>query len=200
METAMKLYDLLDNVLLVAVGIGWIAAKIKEILRRKKPSSLDQSLKIDQLLYPILWDLLGRFGAGRVYIVQFHNGSNYYTHQSIQRKTVSHEVAIKLPKLKANFDNVLISEMTHKILVSMLQGDYYNVDSIYDLDQNDDLVNWMNVYGVRALYYFRIVDKKGNTVAMLNMHWPHTEPLKAIDVEYILEAKKGIESIFNKLT
>ncbi len=203
MEKLNKIFDAIDGLIVVTLFIGYGIDKIRIYFRNKRKKKtlghLDLNTAIDSAIYPILWDLLGRFGAGRVYIVQFHNGSNFYTGQSIQRKTVSHEVAIRLPKLKMNFDNVLISEMTHKMLREMMFGDYFHVDSIYDLKADEDLSDWMNVYGAQALYHFRLVDKFNNTVATLNMHWNSTNPLKPMDVDYILQAKKAIESIFNKI-
>jgi hypothetical protein len=195
----------LDIIVIATGAILYIFNEIRKELRLKKTAqrhtSLDENIDIDGKIYPILWDIMVTYGAMRVYITQFHNGSNFYTGQSIQRKTVSHEVGQRLiKKIKDFYDNVLISEMYHRILLDMKKGDYFLVPNKQVIQLDEDLHEWMNLYEVESLYYFRIIDKATqHTVATLNIHFDRPDPLTPIQVQELMETKKRLESIFDEL-
>jgi len=168
----------------------------------KKSKSLDVTMEINAEIYPVLWELLSTFSAMRVYIVQFHNGSNFYTGQSIQRMTISHEVvrnSRSVRKLNPFYDNVLLSSMDHEMLMDMKKGGYFVCTDRSAIKQ-DEIADWLELYGVSSAYHFLINDKNtGEIVATLNIHWDRTDPILPIDVIDIQETKKRIESIFDKL-
>lgn len=203
----MKFTDFAEAGAVLGVALIYVMNEVRKIVasRKSKHVGLDKNLVIDSQIYPIMWELMVSFRAMRCYITQFHNGSTFYTGQSIQRMTVSHEVILHRTflKVKDNNDNVLISEMEHRILMDIKTCDYYwvaDVDELRTNQHNEVIADWMDVYNAKAMYIFRIVDKKSKeTVATLNLHFNHKHPLSDIDVGFILETKKRLEAIFDKL-
>jgi len=201
----MNYKDYLDIGLTLGVGILYVATWLKQRFARKKQKqhTLDHNAVIDGRIYPILWELCLQFSALRVYLTQFHNGTNFYTGQSIQRQTVSHEVAKSrsISKVKENHDGVLISEMNHRIIMSIREYGYYLVESVSDVKGSfPDLYDWMKVYEVESLLYVRLIDTKTReTVATLNFHFDKNNPVTDEQIDEILEMKKRLESIFDRL-
>ena len=180
--------------------------KIRSDRKKKRYVGLDKNLYIDSQIYPILWDLLIKYRAIRVFIVQFHNGSSFYTGQSIQRMTVSHEVTVdrSIIDIRKTHDNVQISEMDHRILVDVKSQEYYFIDDISILrggpEHNEVIADWMEVYGTKAMYVYRLIDKKTKeTVATLNLHFNFLDPLDESHAKQIKEMKKRLEAIFDML-
>jgi hypothetical protein len=205
----IQLKDWFETAMMIGVGIVYAVSKYfeyrkkKEVEHKQKQHTLDRNTEIDGLIYPILWELCMQFACMRVYLQQFHNGTKFYTGQSIQRKTVSHEVVghRSIVKVKQNHDGVLISEMMHKILMELRLNGYYMVRKTDEVKLAfPDLYDWMNVYEVSSLLYVRLVDSKTReTVATLNFHFNHDNPLTDADLDEILQTKKRLESIFDKL-
>lgn len=180
----------------------------KEILRRrakKKPSSLAKNLEIDSEIYPVLWHLMLRYKCIRAYITQFHNGDNFYTGQSIQRETVSHEVVADstVTKIKPFRDNVLITYMDHKILVEIKEHSQFSFGLKWhaQIDENfyHMLKDWTDLYSVRSLLYLPIKNRQGNIVAILNMHWNFSEAINRKHGLEIQEQVTLLETVFNRI-
>ena len=60
-----------------------VAVVKKQVEDDKHGNSVMANALVDGKIYPFLWTLHQRFNALRVYITQFHNGSKFYTGQSI---------------------------------------------------------------------------------------------------------------------
>jgi hypoxanthine-guanine phosphoribosyltransferase len=204
-----KIVEYWEILTFTGVSAAWLANELRKwkVTRKKKRyHGLDKNLAIDGEIYEILWSLLVKYRAMRVFIVQFHNGSSYYTGQSIQRMTVSHEVTFPgqlISKVKINNDNILISEMDHRILTDIKKGDQYcvrDVDAIRDGMYTEAIADWMDVYSAKSMYNIRIIDKKTQeTVATLNLHFDSKDPLEDFEVGELMETKKRIEAIFDRL-
>lgn len=198
-----------DTIIVLGGIVTWTILKLREkFLGRKKSVGLDYNAAIDAKIYKLLWPMLVDLKAARIFIFQFHNGANYYTGQSIQRKTMSHEIVAdtsKVQSIKSYFDNVLLSELMRDIIDILIHDQLFGLD---DKDVSNEklsprlfkvLQSQADVYEFKSVYYFRIVNKQGHTVAILGFHWKHINPLVDRDKYRIIEYKKKIESIFNNL-
>lgn len=199
----MNLGDAIQNGILIGtaliVAVKWLLDK-----RKKLWAGLDKNQMIDAQIYPILWEIKDQYRAIRVFITQYHNGSKFYTGQHIQRMTVSHETCTRLfRKVKDYNDNVLISEMDHRVLVDVTKCQYYWINDRNELkgnELNEQIIDWMEVYQAQSMYVFRIIDKSTKeTVATLHIHWTVKNPLSDLQVGEIMEMKKRLEAIFDKL-
>lgn len=205
----MNFKDVLDTGAIIGVALVYVLNEVRKILaRRKKKRSvgIDKNMIIDSQVYAMIWPIMIQYKAIRVFLTQFHNGSMFYTGQSIQRMTVSHEVLYDsrvLASVKRNNDNVLVSELDHRILTDIKKGDYYwvhNVDELRGDQFKEVIADWMDVYGTKSMYVFRICDKKNHeTVATLSLHFNFTDGLSDIGIGQLMELKKQIEAIFDKL-
>ena len=202
-----EMNDLGDFISNVGVIVGLLAYAIKYVRDKRKArrrrSTLDESLEFDARIYPIIWELQAKYKAMRVYIVQFHNGANFYTGQSIQKMTISHEVPqyqAGIGRMKNFYDNVLVSELDHRMLIDMKKGGYFVCSDRYRVNDDAAMRQWMDTYGMLSAYQFRIQDKKtGETVATLNLHFDRPEGLEPINIAHIMEIRKLLESIFDEL-
>lgn len=198
----LNVADVIQMGIFVGVLTLYLVIELKKIrIRRKR--SLEENLKIDAEIYKILWHLQGTLKAIRVYVTQFHNGDNFYTGQSIQRQTVSHEVLMQdlgngVMSLKPTHTDVLIDSLNHEIIMQCARTGIYYEKNIALVDRRQ-LAPWMQYYGVKSLYYFRINDKKGRMIAMLNLHFNLGDPIQDREVLHAEECKKKMEYIFNKI-
>jgi hypothetical protein len=196
----------LDTIVVLGSFVTYII--IQALKLRKRKSGIDFNSEVDKRIYKLLWPILVKFRTSRLFIFQFHNGDNFYTGQSIQRKTMSHEIVADenlVPLIKKNFDNVLVSELMHDLITILKSEQLFGIDSFaHPTDKLSTrmfnlLIRQSQVYEFRSMYMFRIVNKKGQTVAILGMHWKHVQPLNDNDKAYLLEYKRQFESVFNTL-
>jgi hypothetical protein len=200
----MSLKDYFETGSIIAAAVIYIYRewwKSRRDTKVVKSKSLDENELINGKIYPVIWEVLYSTFASRVFITQFHNGTNFYTGQSIQRQTISHEVNKRnVSKVGQYYDNVLLSELDHRIILDMRRGGYFHVDNIKDAEVDTELHEYMEKHNLKALYYFRILDKKtGHTVAILNIHWDRVDPILPINVSEIEDYRNKLESIFDKL-
>lgn len=134
---------LLDSPVMVAlvssVGtlIGVWLNKWWENKNKPKPGhALVETIERANDLYKLLWEILDQFGAKRCCIFEFHNGGKYYSGRSIQRVTMSHEVAsYGLPRISREFQGTVMSDAFHiglKELIEMNTVYYQDVDHLPD--------------------------------------------------------------------
>lgn len=196
----------------LVLGVGWVIKKLIEYFNRKKSKIplTDSNNELDKEIYPVLHTLRNRYRASRVYIQQFHNGTRAYSGQSLQRKTITHEVNDDgVEKIKPYFDGRLISESTHRVLAILRTFGEYYVDDIENLNPPDkekpgrdkELYQWCIDNKIKSLYYVRVADiREDVTVATLNLHFPIKDGL--FDTSFRSDVKKHrrlLESIFDKI-
>lgn len=170
----------------------------KRIAKRKK--TVEESVLVNERIYPILWRMMIDYRAIRVCISQFHNGDFFYTGQSIQRNTMTHEVYLKaIGSIKHTIDNQLISNPMHKIVSRIRDTGYWafsNVDSVDMGIATDELREKCELYSIKSASFFRITDKNDKTVGVLMVHWNIKESLDIHEVNKIKAEVKSIENIF----
>lgn len=174
--------------------------KRREKTKHKNTLELDSHVRIE--INNILWQLLSIYRTSRCYIMQFHNGDEFLSGQPLVRKTVTHEVVYPgVKKVGPDSQGVQVSEMTHKILRKIKAEGYIYISSVDLIEHsNEELFDWMNVYSIKSLLIVRLLDNKtGETIATLNMHFPHTHALNNGQIDTILQSKKRFESIFDRL-
>jgi hypothetical protein len=190
----------------IGLGIAWIVSKLYEYIKSKKKKipETDANNDLDKKIYPILHKIRNKFRGSSVYLQQFHDGQRAYSGQSLQRKTITHEVtdADVTP-----INGRLINDSTHRYLSKLrTYGDYYIPDvealNVSDAEKGDvELYQFCRDLGVKSLYYLRIADiKEDVTIATLNLHFPFKDAL--FDPAYRNEIKRyrnQLESIFDKI-
>jgi hypothetical protein len=92
--------------------IGPIAVHVvKERLEKRKKDVFKESLIENNLVLNKLEDIKELYGADRVWLMQFHNGGNFYpTGKSIQKFSMCYEIVEQgTESIQQNFQNIPIS-------------------------------------------------------------------------------------------
>lgn len=176
--------------------------RLKAIEEKKHPK-VDFTLVNDAKIYAFIWPLLFRYRAMRVYITHFHNGTTTYSGQPLLKMTVIQEAIGDevVRSIKPTHENITIDEWLHRIFLHVKDhGSFYVDNRDRVMIENLRLYKFMRLYAVKSLFYVRITDPNTNeTVAIMNMHFPHFEALNDEDREEILERKKKLETIFQTI-
>jgi hypothetical protein len=200
----------LELIIFLGGGVVYVLNEVrkwavdKKITEKKGRHKIEEGVKLDSQIYALLWHILSRENASRVYITQFHNGELFYTGQSIQRQTISHEITaqghgIVVETVKPNHSNVLISQNLHTILVALIRYGVYQISDTGKVINNEDR-QWLEIYNVKSLLYIKINDKNNRLIAVLNIHWDEKESISSHEIAYLIEYKKRFETIFNQLS
>ena len=112
---------------------------------RKKKMSVVSDILVSEKIYLILKRLIDDTGADRISIFQFHNGNYFYTGNSIEKMTNTHEVALQ----GISREQVVSCDMMVAPYRSMLSGMIKN--EIYSVVDIDDAGS----YNEKAFFYER---------------------------------------------
>ena len=171
----------------------------------KKHPTIDTDVKFSAPIYDILTEILFQLPATRAFIKQFHNGSQYYSGQKIQRLSVSHEKCRPdVHPLKMYHDNVQVPTEIHDMVSTMDEDrkDWFWTADHPDLHEKfPELDVWQKTYGSKATLYVRLFDRKtGDTLGLLGITFNHMFRLdKEADILYLMRKKKEIEGEFKKI-
>lgn len=183
----------------------WAAAFLiylfTKIFKKKLPNVERESKEVDNPIYDRLYELLFSYNAFRAYILQWHNGTKYYSGQHIQRMTMSHERNRPgFKSIKTEHDSIQIPVEIHEAMRDMKRGVYYCENRDLIIDSKPDLYNWMRTNGASALIYFTLVDTKTREpIGLLGLNFNHTRPINDPQIAEILQFKRKFEVIFDKL-
>jgi hypothetical protein len=208
------IHDNIELLIWIIAGLTYILNEVRKeynLYKSNKHSTVEHDDHINAKIFPTLWHLVVRFNASRCYIIQYHNGDTFYTGQSIQRMSISHEVVNPhyddAMSVKESNQNVTISNRMHHIQNQIITTGKYKIDTIWQLEDikgineyvQQQLIGWMKMYRIGSLLYLKISNNKNQLIAILCMEWPHEKPITAVDESYICEYKQRIETIFNNL-
>lgn len=183
--------------LITALGTFWVTW-----LTIKKPETASQTLKpainIANELYPILWEMLNQFKAKRICVFEFHNGGKYYSGRSIQRVTMSYEVAsYEIKRISPEFQGTVMSDAFHIGLKELVEKNmiyYPNVGSLPEMGTKALLMH----YGSKAIASYLFCNKQNDPIACITVCFDKNNPLDLIDLELLEVKAKGIEKYLHK--
>lgn len=194
----MDIKEWIETGVVVGAAIMYIVSKL---FKKKLPNIEKESKEVDSPIYDRLYELLFSYNAFRAYILQWHNGTKYYSGQHIQRMTMSHERNRPgFRSIKMEHDSIQIPVEIHEAMRDMKRGVYYcqNRDTI--MDSKPDLYNWMRTNGAASLVYFTLVDTKTREpIGLLGLNFNHHNPINDIHIAEIVQFKRKFEVIFDKL-
>lgn len=195
----MNFVDHLEGLGMLAAFCVYLFIEIKKKIALKK-HTVEESVIVNERIFPILWRTLIEYRAIRLYVAQFHNGDIFYTGQSIQRNTITHEVYLKgVQSIKATVDNQMISNVMHQTVREIREDGHWGFDDINEIDigmATDELFENATINGVKAAHFFRITDKHDKTVGVLIFHWNFKYALDIMAINKIKAEVKILENIF----
>jgi hypothetical protein len=166
--------------------------------RKRGAVTFEKNWELNEKLYPVMYDLMMQYHAIRVVIFQFHNGDKYYSGQSIQKMTCSHEV--KRPGIKGMkplFNGVQVPENIHHIISAIRTDDYYCVEDVTQLG-DIDYKEALEFLEVKCLESFAIKDNNGRIVGLLTIHFNHIRAINSAQSQGILLTANEVSSLLNK--
>lgn len=201
----MSWFDFLQAIGFVGGLIIYLYYEFKK-RRRKLRQNVDNVVALNDRLYPILWQLLVEYRAIRVSIMQFHNGEVYYTGQSIQRNTMTHEVCgPDIAPVKPQFDNRLTSNVIHHVIKMTRDTGHWGFASLdqfqLNMQRDNDEADFRlecRQYNIRSAQWFRITDKNNNVTGLMSIHWNLIQPLDVLAIKNIIHDVNVLENIFEE--
>lgn len=199
--------DIIKEIALTGGIIFWVFKEVFNFLKDKnKKKKDDPSVLLDHVnknkdIYPILWKLLVKYGASRVVIFQFHNGTSYYSNNHIQRMTASHEVydEDKALAISRSYTDIPITENMTDTLVHVSRTGYMHIDDVNKTKElSDKHKSTLKLYDVDSLLSVALRNKESQIVGILSLHFNEPDALSCDDVLEVRNLKSEIENVLNK--
>lgn len=154
------------------------AGLIRSFLDKRKESSsrkrLVQQIEKDQIVYYTIREIRRKYNSDRIFIMQFHNGGNFYTESPMQKVSITYErCSDGLERITEKYQNVLVSHMCWYINnVINKNMFYYNNDDIEDVPTRALIKN----FGSQSHLAVPIYDRLNHLVGIVGMDWVFSEP------------------------
>jgi hypothetical protein len=185
---------------IVALIAGGYFKKYQDKQKDKRSrSKLVEQIQKDELVHFSLREMRRKYNCDRLYVMQYHNGGNFYTESPMQKASITYErCSDGLERIADKYQNVLISNFA-----------WYNTnllkDECYYIDVNliDDITmrSWIKSFGTHAHIGVPVYDNQKHLVANVGLDWVFSD-IPEIYLEsgqfsqtIVSELKKDIESI-----
>lgn len=191
--------------------IGWIFLTVVYVSnefrkwwlrRKKKKTAIDFDVDIHFKIDSILYQMLMLYDACRATVIQFHNGDEYYTGQSRIRMTITNEVVFPgVKKISQDYSGVQVSQIMHILMRDIRVTDYMYIP-LRETGENKvaGLSDVMVDLDMKSFILIRLQDSKtGETVAILDLHFPHANALNREHITTLMRSKNRLETIFDRL-
>jgi hypothetical protein len=166
-------YVAIISALLTAV-IGPIAVKIvQNRIDKKNKDTLNESLKENTIVSEKLEKIRKEHNADRAWIMQFHNGGNFYpSGKSIQKFSMCYESVDRgINSIQSSFQNIPIS-LFSKSINHLLENDVVAVSDFKDERMETyGLEYTANEYGCKSAYLVAIKTIDGKFIGTLGIEY-----------------------------
>ena len=169
--------------IIVALISGGI---VKNLLDRRKTKDsrkkLIKHLETAEIIHFALRELRRLYSCDRIYIVQYHNGGNFYTESSMQRSSMTYErCSDGITRMSERYQNILVSHFTWYIR-QMMDGKmfYSDVNKIEDLATRAFLTSHATFSHVAC----PIFDRDKHLIGFIGLDWVFSDlPTDVVDEE-----------------
>jgi hypothetical protein len=168
--------------------------------KRKKPDVLVEAVNNANIINDEIERVLSEYTADRIWILQFHNGGNFYpTGKSIQKFSMIYEfVRLSKDTIRDNFQNIpvnLFSKALHKVLTD----DYLSIPDYKDADAEIyGLKYFSDECRTKSSYLFGIRNLENRLIAVLGVEY--TDRKKTLPVEEIIQLRVVAAQISGELS
>lgn len=140
---------------------------------KKKDKFIVRQVEKDQVIHFVLNEIKRKYNSDRVYIIQYHNGGNFYTDLPMQKSTMTYEVASGgLERLSAKYRNILVSHYTWLIKTTIdMKMSFLDIEHIPDVFTRATIQS----HGSHAIVACPIYDKSKNLIALLGIEWAYSD-------------------------
>lgn len=213
MEIYKALKELAPTAILIGLALAAFIYGLVSKFRKPKHPTLAHDVKFSLPIYNTLGDMLHIIRITRSFVLQFHNGNEYYSGQKIQRMTMSHEKCLPtgdVRPMKRDHDGVLVPDYVHTMMQQMEKDrqDWYWCSDLKSIKNSiPDLYEMMREFTVMSILFFQIFDKKtGEPIGLMGLTFNHNfrlmtdgDDINTNDILRLRPYKKDIEAEFNKI-
>jgi hypothetical protein len=185
-------YVAIISALLTAV-IGPIAVKIvQNRIDKKNKDTLNEALKENTVVSEKLEKIREKHAADRAWIMQFHNGGNFYpSGKSIQKFSMCYESVDRgINSIQSSFQSIPIS-LFSKSINYLLENDLLAVSDFKDERMETyGLEYTANEYGCKSVYMVSIKTIDGKFIGTLGIEYTKRKHIQSVDEinELLVEA------------
>jgi len=180
----MKIIELgvtsITSILVALIASGFFRTWQEKKKEKKSREGLIARIKKDEIVHFALRELRRLYNCDRIFIIQYHNGGNFYTESPMQKSTMTYErCSDGLEKLSDKFQNVLVSHFNWYIRHMVDSKMFYT-----DLNKIEDISTraFLSSYGTQSHVACPIYDRDKHLIGMLGMDWVFSEPPSEIVV------------------
>ena len=185
---------------IVALIAGGYFRKYQDKQKDKRSRSrLVEQIQKDELVHFSLREMRRKYNCDRLYIMQYHNGGNFYTESPMQKASITYErCSDGLERIADKYQNVLISNFAwyHN---NILKDDCYFID--VNLIDDITMRSWIKSFGTHAHIGIPVYDNQKHLVANIGLDWVFSDiPENYLENNQfsqtiVSELKRDIESI-----
>jgi hypothetical protein len=185
---------------IVALIAGGYFKKYQDKQKDKRSrSKLVEQIQKDELVHFSLREMRRKYNCDRLYVMQYHNGGNFYTESPMQKASITYErCSDGLERIDDKYQNVLISNFAW-YNTNLLKDNCYYVD--VDLIDDITMRSWIKSFGTHAHIGVPVYDNQKHLVANVGLDWVFSD-IPELYLEsgqfsqtIVSELKKDIESI-----
>lgn len=134
----------------------------------KKKKTIREEIEAAEKVNKVLIKLIEDTGADRAYVFQFHNGDYFYTGNSIDKMTNTHEVTAKGISREQLSSMGLMVAPYRGIVSGMLNNDIYSIEDIEE-DQSYNTKTFFSERGAQSVYLRIMYDTYKKPVGFIGL-------------------------------
>lgn len=171
--------------------------------KQNSRNKLSQQIETDEIVHSTLREIRRKYNADRIYVIQFHNGGNFYTSSAMQKASVTYErCSDGLERITDKIQNVFVSHYNWLIKQTMEEGLF-----IHDCELISDISTraLIKKFGTQSMVSLPITDRDNHLIALLCMDWVFSEHVEIyceneeFTKTFVEEFKTDTESVKNFL-
>ena len=180
----------LTSVIVALIAAGYFQKYRKQQTDKQSKTKLVEQIQKDELIHFSLREIRRKYKTDRVYVIQYHNGGQFYTDSSMQRASITYErCSDGLERLTEKYQNILVSNFAWYNSRLLKNETYY-----FDVDNDVDDITMKSLFrsfGTSSHCGIPIYDRDKHLIATLCFDWVFSD----VDSSLILDGKFTNESI-----
>jgi len=180
----------LTSVIVALIAAGYFQKYRKQQTDKQSKTKLVEQIQKDELIHFSLREIRRKYKTDRVYVIQYHNGGQFYTDSSMQRASITYErCSDGLERLTEKYQNILVSNFAWYNSKLLKNETYY-----FDVDKEVEDITMKSLFrsfGTSSHCGIPIYDRDKHLIATLCFDWVFSD----VDSSLILDGKFTNESI-----
>lgn len=163
----------LTSIIITLITAGFFNIMKDRWSKKKSRNKLSQQIDKDEIVHSTLREIRRKYNADRIYVIQFHNGGNFYTSSAMQKASVTYErCSDGLERITEKIQNVFVSHYNWLIKQTLENGLF-----IHDCENIPDIATraLIKKFGTQSTVSVPIMDRDNHLIALLCLDWVFSE-------------------------